>query len=241
MKLGGCESGEQQAEGQRQEPGLDPYNHVEASAHTDKSSIQYARWQGGWQAATHDCWQLITEHHQPHLGCRGSCSYSHVYIKRFGIEVADIPTLTKHDIRDKVWSHIEDHDLATFPRPVSNRIPNFKGAGEAGQRVCNLQCFTSAQTIKVNPDKPQEEVRFLTLEAGKILLVPTPRLRSGLFNRMDGHSSENKENLRVMAQTEGMKKHSKPVGLDMGIKVDLIVIGSVAVSLTGKIYKYIVF
>ncbi|XP_042209053.1 methenyltetrahydrofolate synthase domain-containing protein-like isoform X2 [Homarus americanus] len=151
-----------------------------------------------------------------------------------GIDVADIPTLTKHDIRDKVWSHFEEHDLATFPRPVSNRIPNFKGAGEAGQRVCNLQCFTSAQTIKVNPDKPQEEVRFLTLEAGKVLLVPTPRLRSGLFNRMEGHASENKENLRVMAQTEGMKKHSKPVGLDMGISVDLIVIGSVAVSRTGR-------
>lgn len=157
-----------------------------------------------------------------------------MYTSKGGIEVADIPTLTKHDIRDKVWSFIEDQDLATFPRPVSNRIPNFKGAGEAGHRVCDLPCFTSAHTIKVNPDKPQEEVRFLTLEAGKVLLVPTPRLRSGLFNRMDGNSSENKENLRVMAQTEGMKKHSKPVGLDMGIKVDLIVIGSVAVSRTGR-------
>ncbi|XP_068219875.1 methenyltetrahydrofolate synthase domain-containing protein isoform X2 [Palaemon carinicauda] len=151
-----------------------------------------------------------------------------------GIEVADTTTLTKGDIRKNVWTFIEENDLANFPRPVSNRIPNFKGAAEAGQRVSSLQCFTSAQTVKVNPDKPQEEVRFLTLDAGKVLLVPTPRLRSGLFNRMDGHTQENKETLRVMAQTEGIKKYAKPVGLDSKVKVDLIVIGSVAVSRTGR-------
>ncbi|XP_066980302.1 methenyltetrahydrofolate synthase domain-containing protein isoform X1 [Macrobrachium rosenbergii] len=155
-------------------------------------------------------------------------------LSKAGIEVADTTTLTKGDIRKKVWTFIEENDLANFPRPVSNRIPNFKGAGEAGQRVSSLQCFTSAQTVKVNPDKPQEEVRFLTLDAGKVLLVPTPRLRSGLFNRMDGHTQENKETLRVMAQTEGIKKHAKPVGLDSKVKVDLIVIGSVAVSRTGR-------
>ncbi|XP_071545223.1 methenyltetrahydrofolate synthase domain-containing protein [Panulirus ornatus] len=156
-----------------------------------------------------------------------------MFTSKAGIEVADTPTLTKHIIREKVWSYIEEHDLADFPRPVKSRIPNFKGAGEAGLRVCELPYFSAAQTIKVNPDKPQEEVRFRTLEAGKVLLVPTPRLRSGLFNRMDGYASESKEKLRIMAQTEGMKKFSKPVGLEMNINVDLIVIGSVAVSRTG--------
>ncbi|XP_069998673.1 methenyltetrahydrofolate synthase domain-containing protein isoform X2 [Penaeus vannamei] len=70
--------------------------------------------------------------------------------------------------------------------------------------------------------------------AGKTLLMPTPRLRSGLFNRIDGNPSENKETLRTMASTEGMKKYSKPVDLEANIKVDLIVIGSVAVSRTGR-------
>lgn len=157
-----------------------------------------------------------------------------MFVSKTGIKVDDIPILTKHDIRSKVWGYIEEHDLANFPRPVDHRIPNFKGAGEAGQRVRDLQCFTAAKTVKVNPDKPQEEVRFFVLEAGKTLLMPTPRLRSGLFNRIDGNPSENKETLRTMASTEGMKKYSKPVDLEANIKVDLIVIGSVAVSRTGR-------
>lgn len=33
---------------------------------------------------------------------------------------------TKWDIREKVWDYIEANDLANFPRPVHNRIPNFK-------------------------------------------------------------------------------------------------------------------
>lgn len=76
---------------------------------------------------------------------------------------------------------------------------------------------------------------FITKQAGKTLLMPTPRLRSGLFNRIDGNPSESKETLRTMASTEGMKKYSKPVDLEANIKVDLIVIGSVAVSRTGMV------
>ncbi|XP_063612178.1 methenyltetrahydrofolate synthase domain-containing protein-like [Penaeus indicus] len=87
-----------------------------------------------------------------------------MFVSKTGIKVDDIPILTKHDIRSKVWAYIEEHDLANFPRPVDHRIPNFKGAGEAGQRVRDLQCFTAAKTVKVNPDKPQEEVRFFVLE-----------------------------------------------------------------------------
>ena len=34
---------------------------------------------------------------------------------------------TKSSIRQKVWETIEKNDIANFPRPVYNRIPNFKG------------------------------------------------------------------------------------------------------------------
>ena len=30
----------------------------------------------------------------------------------------------KWSIRNSVWQHIEENDLANFPRPVKNRIPN---------------------------------------------------------------------------------------------------------------------
>jgi 5-formyltetrahydrofolate cyclo-ligase len=35
-------------------------------------------------------------------------------------------SLTKSSIRENIWSYLEDNNIAQFPRPVFNRIPNFK-------------------------------------------------------------------------------------------------------------------
>ncbi|RXN30258.1 methenyltetrahydrofolate synthase domain-containing isoform X2 [Labeo rohita] len=99
---------------------------------------------------------------------------------------------TKWDIRHKVWNYIEAKNLASFPRPVHNRIPNFKVAAHACKRLPDLQKFRSSRVIKVNPDRPQEHARFIILE--------------------------------------GIKEFSVPVGLDDKVYVDLVVVGSVAVS-----------
>ncbi|XP_017321705.3 methenyltetrahydrofolate synthase domain-containing protein isoform X2 [Ictalurus punctatus] len=137
---------------------------------------------------------------------------------------------TKWDIRQKVWDYIETKDLATFPRPVHHRIPNFKAATAACDRLPVLQEFRSSSVVKVNPDKPQERARFHTLRAGKTLLVPTPRLRTGLFNRIVPPQNATKEDLRVCSTSQGVKEFSVPVGLDSRVHVDLVVVGSVAVS-----------
>uniref|UniRef100_A0A673MPZ6 Uncharacterized protein n=1 Tax=Sinocyclocheilus rhinocerous TaxID=307959 RepID=A0A673MPZ6_9TELE len=71
---------------------------------------------------------------------------------------------TKWDIRHKVWNYIEVKNLASFPRPVHNRIPNFK--------------------------------------ARKTLLVPTPRLKTGLFNRIITPKGATKEELRVCSTSQ---------------------------------------
>lgn len=67
----------------------------------------------------------------------------------------------------------------------------------------------------------------------KTVLVPTPRLRHGLFNRLLPPSLA-KEELRRVARAEGVRKFSTPIGLDNIIPVDLIVVGSVAVSKDGQ-------
>lgn len=67
--------------------------------------------------------------------------------------------VTKQSFRLKVWRHLESNALAMFPRPVYNRIPNFKGALEAAAKLAELDIFKNAKTVKVNPDKPQEAVR----------------------------------------------------------------------------------
>ncbi|XP_076583246.1 methenyltetrahydrofolate synthase domain-containing protein isoform X1 [Chaetodon auriga] len=143
------------------------------------------------------------------------------------------PGASKWDIRQKVWDYIEDKNLANFPRPVHNRIPNFKGAVQACDRLADLQEFKSSQTVKVNPDRPQQQARFVTLEARKTLLVPTPRLRTGLFNNITPPQGASKEQLRICSSSQGVKDFSVPVGLDAKVKVDLVVVGSVAVSEKG--------
>ena len=42
----------------------------------------------------------------------------------------------------------------------------FQDAAVAADKAAELGEFKSAQTIKINPDKPQEHARFLTLEVG---------------------------------------------------------------------------
>ncbi|XP_041077141.1 methenyltetrahydrofolate synthase domain-containing protein isoform X2 [Polyodon spathula] len=143
------------------------------------------------------------------------------------------PGVTKWDIRKKVWDYIEDNNLANFPRPVHNRIPNFKGASQAAEKLTGLEEFRTSKTIKVNPDKPQQQARFVTLDARKTLLVPTPRLRTGLFNKIVPPEGASKDILKICSTSQGVKEYSVPIGLDAKVQVDLVVVGSVAVSEKG--------
>ena len=147
----------------------------------------------------------------------------------------EVITTTKAEIRQRIWDYIEKNDLANFPRPVHHRIPNFKGASAAGEKLILMEEFKKARTVKVNPDKPQEIIRYKALEERKTLLVPTPRLRNGLFNRIVPPSNANAALLKRCATREGITNYSRPVGLDYTGNIDLIVIGSVAVSTKGEL------
>ncbi|NWY37806.1 MTHSD protein, partial [Sylvia atricapilla] len=140
---------------------------------------------------------------------------------------------SKWDIREKVWEHLEASGLAEFPRPVRGRIPNFKGSLQAGSSLGELDVFCRAREVKVDPDKPLEGARLAALQARKTLLVPTPRLRTGLFNRIVPPPGATKEILRRCATSQGVRDYSVPVGLDGKAQVDLVVVGSVAVSEKG--------
>ncbi|XP_059713442.1 methenyltetrahydrofolate synthase domain-containing protein isoform X1 [Haemorhous mexicanus] len=140
---------------------------------------------------------------------------------------------SKWDIREEVWEHLEASGLAEFPRPVRGRIPNFKGSLQACCSLRELDVFSRAREVKVDPDKPLEGARLAALQARKTLLVPTPRLRSGLFNRIVPPPGATKEMLRRCATSQGVRDFSVPVGLDSKAQVDLVVVGSVAVSEKG--------
>nr|XP_024781738.3 methenyltetrahydrofolate synthase domain-containing protein isoform X7 [Pan paniscus] len=128
---------------------------------------------------------------------------------------------------------MESQNLADFPRPVHHRIPNFKGSYLACQNIKDLDVFARTQEVKVDPDKPLEGVRLLVLQSKKTLLVPTPRLRTGLFNKITPPPGATKDILRKCATSQGVRNYSVPTGLDSRVLVDLVVVGSVAVSEKG--------
>ncbi|XP_074929942.1 methenyltetrahydrofolate synthase domain-containing protein isoform X4 [Chelonoidis abingdonii] len=110
--------------------------------------------------------------------------------------------VSKWDIRTKIWDYMEANNLADFPRPVHHRIPNFKGSHQACHAVQELDIFNRTREVKVDPDKPLEGVRLVTLQARKTLLVPTPRLRTGLFNKIVPPPGATKEILRICATSQ---------------------------------------
>lgn len=115
------------------------------------------------------------------------------------------------------------NELVNFPLPVYDRIPNFKSANEAGMRLAELAEFKTANVIKINPDKPQEVVRSLALEAHKEILVPIPRLRSGLFVHVAPMADMNKSSQRALSKIDNLINIGKPLGVDSKIKVRNII------------------
>lgn len=139
------------------------------------------------------------------------------------------PKAWKWVIRKRVWDLMEAQNIAQNPRPVHHRIPNFVGASAAAKKLSELEVFGLAKCVKVNPDSPQKQVRFLTLSGGKKLLTPQPRLRTGFFSVLES-SMLTHSTIDEACTSVGVAKYGRPIGLDEKIKVDLIVIGSVAVD-----------
>ncbi|KAI6691126.1 hypothetical protein NL676_027954 [Syzygium grande] len=139
------------------------------------------------------------------------------------------PKAWKWVIRKRVWDFMEARDVAQNPRPVHHRIPNFVGASAAASKLSELEIFRVAECVKVNPDSPQKQVRFLTLSGEKNLLTPQPRLRTGFFSVLQS-SMLAPHTINEACTSVGVAKYGRPIGLDEKIKVDLIVIGSVAVD-----------
>jgi len=136
--------------------------------------------------------------------------------------------MDKRALRERVWRELEARNIATFPKPARGRIPNFVGSRAAATLLRSLPTYAQARTIFVNPDAAQLAVRELTLRDRKRLIMATPRLREG-FILLD--PAEIKD-ARGTASIRGAFKHGKKTSVH-GVKVDLIVEGSVVVDRKG--------
>jgi 5-formyltetrahydrofolate cyclo-ligase len=137
----------------------------------------------------------------------------------------------KEEIRKKVWELLDRSGVSRFPRPVVGRIPNFEGAERAAEMLASFPEFQRAGVVKVNPDSPQKAVRRAVLSEGKVLVMPSPRLRGG-FLVLDSEIIRGVE-LGMASTIRGVLSYGRPCGVEDLPRVDLIVAGSVAVSRSG--------
>ncbi|XP_018564694.1 methenyltetrahydrofolate synthase domain-containing protein [Anoplophora glabripennis] len=137
--------------------------------------------------------------------------------------------ITKQSFRKQVWDHLKTNKICTFPSPFG-RIPNFKGAHQAASQLMNLEEFELAKSVEVNPDKPLEPSRILVLENGKELFVPVPRLQENLLKQL---IPQNGLTTKKIVSRWGIEHTGIKIDLDSKIHIDLIVVGSVAVSKEG--------
>lgn len=141
--------------------------------------------------------------------------------------------VTKLTYRKKIWEYLDKNNLANFPQPVYGRIPNFKGNEEAAKKLLELPEFENVKYVEVNPDKAQESARILMLEQGKNLYVPVPRLKEGLLKYITVPENSTKNDIKKAVNRRGLEYNGKTIGVKDEVKIDLLVLGSVAVSKEG--------
>jgi 5-formyltetrahydrofolate cyclo-ligase len=134
--------------------------------------------------------------------------------------------------RQAVWDLLAARKVARFPFPPHGRIPNFAGARQAAERLLAHPLFERVRVIKVNPDSPQRWVRQLALERGITVITPTPRLK-GAFRRLDPAIIP-RERYGEAATLKRGGKWGEDLTLARMPKVDLVVMGSVAVTRDGR-------
>jgi 5-formyltetrahydrofolate cyclo-ligase len=138
---------------------------------------------------------------------------------------------TKQDIRERVWQALEKARVHRFPG-TRGRIPNFVGAERAADRLCELDIWKCAKVLKCNPDSPQRPVRLRAIKEGKMVYMAVPRLRElECFIELD--PSRLGRNIKQAASIEGAFRFGRSVLPDNMKQIDLIVCGTVAVSLDG--------
>lgn len=124
---------------------------------------------------------------------------------------------------------MEEKGIATFPKPVFHRIPNFTGAEKAAYNLSNLSEYKQAKAIFCSPDSPQRSTREMTLKDGKTLVMATPRLKHGFLVIVPETTPGNE---RFASTIKGAFKYGKET-TDFP-KPDLVVTGSVAVDTKGN-------
>lgn len=139
----------------------------------------------------------------------------------------------KTAVRNRVWERLVATGVAVGP--AFDRIPNFVGADEAAKRLGELDAWKSARVVKCNPDPPQTPVRLRALYEGKLLFSPVPYLTKDFpYLRIDPEKLATAGvDFETAATAQGFMAHGEKVRFEDMPKLDVCVVGCVAVTRRG--------
>lgn len=137
----------------------------------------------------------------------------------------------KQAVRERIWDRLAAKEIARFPFPPHGRIPNFDGAERGADRLAGTNEWEHSTAIKANPDAPQLPVRRRALRAGKTVFMAAPRLAAEEpFLELDPDRIDDVQRAPTVSSVE---EYARPVGPGDLPRIDLIVVGSVAVTSDG--------
>ena len=142
--------------------------------------------------------------------------------------------VTKRSIRVQCWKKIQTEKVAMNNRFIFNRISNFVDANKAAELLATTPEFKNAQKIKINLDRSQEPIKLLVLEAKKELYVAPARNSEAILARIEPPADADAETIKKVVFPSAVTEFGKELPFDTDLKLDMIVIGSVAVDQEGR-------
>lgn len=136
----------------------------------------------------------------------------------------------KENLRNQIWDLIKENGISKRPQGDYGRIPDFKGAKIAAERLSRTIEWANSEIIFCSPDSAQKHVRELALKHNKDLIMATPKIEQG-YLLIKGEFMENSEE-KIASTIKGAFKYGKQISKIP--KVDMVVEGSVAVDMNGN-------
>ncbi|MEM1579211.1 MAG: 5-formyltetrahydrofolate cyclo-ligase [Archaeoglobaceae archaeon] len=127
---------------------------------------------------------------------------------------------SKEEVREYVWKKMEP--FCNFPNPYG-RIPNFRGAEKACEKLRELEEYRKAECVFSAPDSVLLRLREIVLEDEKILLAALPKITGFVVLRR-----------RVKPTISTLKVAEKANFEKLKRKVGIFAQGCVAVDLKGN-------
>lgn len=142
-------------------------------------------------------------------------------------------SLDKKILRKSVYDNLFKNGVSNRENGDYGKIPDFKGSDVAAMKLANTKEWKNAKTIFSSPDSAQIPVRYIALKESKNIIMASPNLNCGyLFLEAKNLVNLSERDIKRASTKEGAFKYCSKI--DVSLKIDLVVEGSVAVDKFGN-------